>query len=200
MCFFSISRQSFDETSELAGQNIGVGWPNTIGVRPGYGVHYAFDVIGGIDSTKITIGIDWHRVISPYGVDRYNYPSPLFVTQLKEFAEEFNVQYWVVSFTGYSGSYQAKEDISTFVAACVSIHHLPFCGFRITKTPIGVQGKAAGSTSVFGFLPADIIFLVTANTLLVSEHGLGFLSCSNAEQDLKRGLVKCGSIRWPYGC
>lgn len=50
-----------------------------------------------------------------------------------------------------------------------------------------------------GFVPADIIFSVTANTLLVSEHGLGFISCSNAEQDLKTALVKCGSIRWPYG-
>ena len=71
--------------------------------RPGYGVHYAFDVIGGIDSNKITVGIDWHRVISPYGVDRYNYPSPLFVTQLKELAEEFQVQYWVNVFHGIFG-------------------------------------------------------------------------------------------------
>ena len=69
--------------------------------------------------------------------------EPLFVVQLRELAEEFDVQYWVVSFTGYSGARQARDDISAFVAACVSIHQLPFCGFRLTKTPIGPQGKAA---------------------------------------------------------
>ncbi len=111
--------------------------------RPGYGVHYAFDVVGGIDASRITIGLDWHKVISPWGVDKYNYPSPLFVTQLRELAEEFGIQYRVVSFTGWSGAQAARDDISTFVAVCVSVHGLPFCGFRVTKAPIGFQGKAA---------------------------------------------------------
>ena len=111
--------------------------------QPGFGVHYAFDVIGGFDANRITVGLDWHEVISPWGVDKYNSPSPLFVTQLKELAEEFGVQYWVVSFTGYSGARSARDDISAFVAACVSIHRIPFCGFRVTKAPIGPQGKAA---------------------------------------------------------
>ena len=111
--------------------------------RTGFGAHHAADVINGFHPHKITIGLDWHRVISPYGVDRYNFPWPLFVVQLRELAQDYDVQFWVVSFTGYSGARQAKDDISTFVAACVSIHQLPFCGYRITKSPIGPNGKAA---------------------------------------------------------
>ena len=111
--------------------------------RTGIGVHHAADVINGFHPNKITIGLDWHRVISPYGVDRYNRPWPLFVTQLRDLAQGYDVQFWVVSFTGYSGARQAREDISTFVAACVSLHQLPFCGYRITKSPIGPNGKAA---------------------------------------------------------
>ena len=93
--------------------------------------HHAFDVVGGIDSSKITIGLDWHKVISSWCVDKYNHPAPLFVLQLRELAEEFDIQYWVVSFTGWSGAQAAKEDISEFVATCVSVHGLPFCGFRV---------------------------------------------------------------------
>ena len=111
--------------------------------RPGIGVHFAFDTVGGRSPGKVTVGLDWHQVISPHGVDRYCYPTPLLVLQLRELAEDYNIQYWVVSFTGHSGARQAKQDISTFVAACVSIHGLPFCGFRITKAPIGPWGKAA---------------------------------------------------------
>ena len=111
--------------------------------RPGIGVHFAFDVVGGRNPGKVTVGLDWHQVISPHGVDRYCYPTPLLVLQLRELAEDFNIQYWVVSFTGHSGARQAKQDISTFVAACVSLHGLPFCGLRITKAPMGPWGKAA---------------------------------------------------------
>ena len=41
------------------------------------------------------------------------------------------------------GSFAPSWEPASFVAACVSIHGLPFCGFRITKAPIGPWGKAA---------------------------------------------------------
>ncbi len=88
-------------------------------------------------SLLASIGI----IISPWGVDRYNYPSPLFIPQLRELAEEFRVQYWVVSFTGWSRANSAREDISTFVAAWVSIHGLPFCGFRVAKSLQDLRGN-----------------------------------------------------------
>ena len=112
--------------------------------RTGMECHHAVNVIGGINPRKTNVGLDWHRVISPHCIDRQTKrPSPLFALQLKEIAETYNVQYWVVSFTGYASAETAREEITEFVAWCVSVCGLPFSGFRITKSPIGQWGKAS---------------------------------------------------------
>ena len=95
------------------------------------------EIPGAFDDDLITVGIDWYKTCTPLLLEgSFWAPTPLFIQQ-------HPVQFVIVSFSGWTGSDRAQWEIERFVAYCYTDLQLPFVGLQVTKSPIGLQGKAA---------------------------------------------------------
>ena len=111
--------------------------------------HAVTEIPGAFDNNRITIGIDWYKTCTPLLLEiSFWAPTPLFVQQLREISEDNPVQFAIVSFSGFGGADRAQWEIERFVAYCYTDQQLPFVGLQVTKSPIGLQGKAASIPSL----------------------------------------------------
>ena len=102
------------------------------------------EIPGAYREDRITVGIDWYKTCTPLLLEgSFWAPTPLFAQQLREISEDNPVQFVIVSFSGWTGLDRALWEIERFVAHCYTDLQLPFVGLQITKSPIGLQGKAA---------------------------------------------------------
>ena len=134
-------------TSHRARQNYLPDEPDlSIFRRHGYnwGNHAVTEIPNTFDDDLITIGIDWHKTCTPLLLNgSFWAPTPLFAQQLREISQDYPVQFVIVSFSGWTGLERTQWEVERFVAHCYTDLNLPFVGLQITKSPIGLQGKAA---------------------------------------------------------
>ena len=117
--------------------------------RHGYnwGNHAVTEIPNTFDDNRITVGIDWHKTCTPLLLNgSFWAPTPLFAQQLREISQDYPVQFVIVSFSGWTGLDRTQWEVERFVAHCYTDLQLPFVGLQITKSPIGLQGKAATLT------------------------------------------------------
>jgi len=114
--------------------------------RHGYnwGNHAVTEIPHAFDDNLITIGIDWRKTCTPLLLNgSFWAPTPLFAQQLREISQDYPVQFVIVSFSGWTGLERTQWEVERFVAHCYTDLNLPFVGLQVTKSPIGLQGKAA---------------------------------------------------------
>ena len=134
-------------TSHRARQNYQPDEPDlSIFRRHGYnwGNHAVTEIPNTFDDDLITIGIDWHKTCTPLLLNgSFWAPTPLFAQQLREISQDYPVQFVIASFSGWTGLDRTQWEVERFVAHCYTDLNLPFVGLQVTKSPIGLQGKAA---------------------------------------------------------
>ena len=109
-----------------------------------WGNHAVTEIPNAFDDDRITVGIDWHKTCTPLLLNgSFWAPTPLFIQQLREISQDYPVQFVIVSFSGWTGLDRTQWEIERFVAYCYTDLQLPFVGLQVTKSPIGLQGKAA---------------------------------------------------------
>ena len=151
--------------------------------RHGYnwGNHAVTEIPNAFDDERITVGIDWHKTCTPLLLNgSFWAPTPLFAQQLREISQEYPVQFVIVSFSGWTGLDRTQWEVERFVAHCYTDLQLPFVGLQVTKSPIGLQGKAAS-------LPAldCCIFIDDRNDI-----------CNEIRRTGCRAILATGSDSW----
>ena len=140
--------------------------------RHGYnwGNHAVTEIPHAFDDNLITIGIDWHKTCTPLLLNgSFWAPTPLFAQQLREISQDYPVQFVIVSFSGWTGLDRTQWEVERFVAHCYTDLNLPFVRLQITKSPIGLQGKAASLPALDCCL--DCSSLSTTETIFATKSG-----------------------------